>query len=64
MESDPSGAQVVLESDAIMTCNSNLMFPSGSLYSGSAAHTSGNPVAISLIRRIDGSNMTDTQIVY
>ncbi len=62
-ESDPN-TMVTLEDDAIMTCDSYVMIRSGPFFSGGTAYTSGKEVPISLIRRIDGSTLTDTQIFY
>jgi predicted tellurium resistance membrane protein TerC len=61
---DDSSTAVALESDALVTCNGNVMTLSGTLYTGSTPYSAGGQVAISLIRPIDGSNLTDTATVY
>src|SRR5262245_60584934 len=63
LESDPS-TPVTLEDDALMTCNSVTMTRSGPYFTAGVTYTPGGYVAISLIRRVDGSALTDTQIVY
>ncbi len=63
LESDPLNA-ITLETDAIMTCNGSLMLPTGPFFSGGTPYTPAKEVSISLIRRIDGTTLTDTQIFY
>lgn len=64
LESDAGNTPVALETDAFMTCNGQLMTRSVNLYTTAITHTPALEVSISLIRRIDGSTLTDTQIVY
>jgi hypothetical protein len=61
---DDTGATVTLEEDAIMTCNGNLMTRSGANFSGSTPYEFGAVVSISLIRPVDGTNMTDSEKVF
>ena len=63
-ESDSSNTPVALEDEAIMTCNGNLMIWSGTLFTGLTNYSFGVSVAISLMRQIDGTTLTDTQTVY
>lgn len=62
-ESAPS-TPVFLESDALITCNGNLMSVSGAGYAGTTTYSPGVDVAISIIRAVDGTNLTDTKTVY
>lgn len=62
-ESAP-GAPVLLEDTAFMTCNGEVMARFNEYFTGSLPYSPGMKVSMSLIRKIDGSTMTDTQIVY
>lgn len=66
LESDTSNFPVMLESDALVICNGTIMTRSvgGTYYQGSTPYTPGVQVRISLIRQIDGTNLTDTQQVF
>lgn len=59
-----SATPVTLEDSAFMTCNGYEMTRSGPYFTGGVPFTSGEIVRISLIRKIDGSTLTDSETVY
>lgn len=64
LKADSTQTPVNLEDTALVTCNGTILTRTGTFFSGSTTYIPANPVAISLIRRVDGSTVTDTEIVY
>lgn len=61
---DAPSTTVQLESDAFVTCNGTILTGVSGFYSGSIVYSPGLSVAISLIRSVDGTSLTDTEMVY
>jgi len=63
LKDDPA-TQVTLEDDALVVCNETPLTRSGALFSGGIAYSPGLTVTTSLIRRIDGSTLSQSYYVY
>lgn len=62
--SDPSQTPVILESEAVVACNSTPMTQSSQTYSTSLLYQYGSRYTITVVRATDGASLVASQIVY